>query len=185
VKAEFCTALPPILGDANQLEKAFLNIVINAGMPCRAAAASRCHARGPATERHRRVGRASQPGVEVVIADTGMGIAGAHAQDLRPVLQAPRGRKGTGLGWLSVAASSRTITAALSGQRGRPRDHVHIWLPAGRSKHDIARAHPGGGRRRADAGPGWPRSWSAGLRGVRLRTARSSRRSWNGSRRIS
>jgi len=137
VKAEFGTALPPILGDANQLEQAFLNIVINAwhAMPGggRLTLATRAV---PATERHRRVGRASQPGVEVVIADTGMGIDPEHMPKIFDPFFSTKGvGKGTGLG---LAISRRIIedhhgSIDVDSAVGRGTT-FSIWLPAGRSK---------------------------------------------------
>jgi PAS domain S-box-containing protein len=137
VKAEFASDLPPILGDANQLEQAFLNIVINAwhAMPDggRLTLATRVV---PATERHRRVGRAAQLGVEVVIADTGMGIAPEHMSKIFDPFFSTKGvGKGTGLG---LAISRRIIedhhgSIDVDSAVGRGTT-FSIWLPAGRSK---------------------------------------------------
>ena len=137
VKAEFGSDLPPILGDANQLEQAFLNIVINAwhAMPDggRLTLATRVV---PATERHRRVGRAAQPGVEVVIADTGMGIAPEHMSKIFDPFFSTKGvGKGTGLG---LAISRRIIedhhgSIDVDSAVGRGTT-FSIWLPAERGK---------------------------------------------------
>jgi PAS domain S-box-containing protein len=137
VKAEFGAALPPILADANQLEQAFLNIVINAwhAMPGggRLTLATRAV---PATERPRRVGRGSQLGVEVVIADTGMGIAAEHMPRIFDPFFSTKGvGKGTGLG---LAISRRIIedhhgSIDVDSAVGRGTT-FSIWLPAGRSK---------------------------------------------------
>jgi signal transduction histidine kinase len=137
VKAEFGAALPPILGDANQLEQAFLNIVINAwhAMPGggRLTLATRAVS---ATERPRRVGRGSQLGVEVVIADTGMGIAPEHMPKIFDPFFSTKGvGKGTGLG---LAISRRIVedhhgSIDVDSAVGRGTT-FSIWLPAGRSK---------------------------------------------------
>jgi len=137
VKAEFGSDLPPILGDANQLEQAFLNIVINAwhAMPDggRLSLATRAV---PATERHRRVGRAAQLGVEVVIADTGMGIAPENMPKIFDPFFSTKGvGKGTGLG---LAISRRIIedhhgSIDVDSAVGRGTT-FSIWLPAERGK---------------------------------------------------
>lgn len=137
VKAEFGTDLPPILGDANQLEQAFLNIVINAwhAMPDggRLTLATRAVA---AAERHRRAGRPAQMGVEVVIADTGMGIAPEHMPKIFDPFFSTKGvGKGTGLG---LAISRRIIedhhgSIDVESAVGRGTT-FNIWLPAGRGK---------------------------------------------------
>jgi len=137
VKAEFGSDLPPILGDANQLEQAFLNIVINAwhAMPDggRLTLAARAV---PATERHSRVGRAAQLGVEVVIADTGTGIAAEHMPKIFDPFFSTKGvGKGTGLG---LAISRRIIedhhgSIDVDSAVGRGTT-FSIWLPAERGK---------------------------------------------------
>ena len=137
VKAEFGSDLPPILGDANQLEQAFLNIVINAwhAMPDggRLSLATRAV---PATERHRRVGRAAQLGVEVVIADTGMGIAPENMPKIFDPFFSTKGvGKGTGLG---LAISRRIVedhhgSIDVDSAVGRGTT-FSIWLPAERGK---------------------------------------------------
>jgi len=137
VKADFGSDLPPILGDANQLEQAFLNIVINAwhAMPDggRLTLVTRMV---PATERHRRVGRAAQLGVEVVIADTGTGIAPEHMPKIFDPFFSTKGvGKGTGLG---LAISRRIIedhhgSIDVDSAVGRGTT-FSIWLPAERGK---------------------------------------------------
>jgi len=137
VKAEFGTDLPPILGDANQLEQALLNIVINAwhAMPDggRLTLATRAV---PATDRHRRVGRLAPLGVEVVIADTGMGIPPEHMPRIFDPFFSTKGvGKGTGLG---LAISRRIVedhhgSIDVESAVGRGTT-FSIWLPAGRAK---------------------------------------------------
>ena len=137
VKAEFGSDLPPILGDANQLEQAFLNIVINAWHAMSDGGRLTLAARAvPATERHRRVGRAAQLGVEVVIADTGTGIAPEHMPKIFDPFFSTKGvGKGTGLG---LAISRRIIedhhgSIEVDSAVGRGTT-FNIWLPAGRGK---------------------------------------------------
>jgi signal transduction histidine kinase len=137
VKADFERDLPPINGDANQLEQAFLNIVINAwhAMPegGRLTVAARAV---PAAERHRRIGRPALPGVEVVIADTGTGIAPEHMSKIFDPFFSTKGvGKGTGLG---LAISRRIIEDHRGGidvdsavGRGTT---FSIWLPAEKGK---------------------------------------------------
>jgi len=137
VKAEFGSDLPPILGDANQLEQAFLNIVINAWHAMSDGGRLTLAARAvPATERHRRVGRAAQLGVEVVIADTGTGIAPEHMPKIFDPFFSTKGvGKGTGLG---LAISRRIIedhhgSIDVDSAVGRGTT-FSIWLPAERGK---------------------------------------------------
>ena len=137
VKAEFGSDLPPILGDANQLEQAFLNIVINAWHAMSDGGRLTLAARAvPATERHRRVGRAAQLGVEVVIADTGTGIAAEHMPKIFDPFFSTKGvGKGTGLG---LAISRRIIedhhgSIDVDSAVGRGTT-FSIWLPAERGK---------------------------------------------------
>jgi PAS domain S-box-containing protein len=136
VQTDFASGLPPIPGDANQLEQAFLNIVINAwhAMPDggRLTLGTRAV---PASERHRRVGRAAQAGVEVVIRDTGTGIAPEHIERIFDPFFSTKGvGKGTGLG---LAISRRIVEDHHGGIEvnsavGRGTTFT-IWLPAGRA----------------------------------------------------
>ncbi len=137
VKADFERELPPINGDANQLEQAFLNIVINAwhAMPegGRLTVAARAV---PAAERHRRIGRPALPGVEVVIADTGTGIAPEHMSKIFDPFFSTKGvGKGTGLG---LAISRRIIEDHHGGiDVDSAVGHgttFSIWLPAEKGK---------------------------------------------------
>ncbi|HYL80216.1 MAG TPA: histidine kinase dimerization/phospho-acceptor domain-containing protein, partial [Candidatus Acidoferrum sp.] len=75
IQTDFAPDLPPITGDTNQLEQAFLNIVINAwhAMPDGGTLAILTRL-APSGDRMRRPGRLGTPGVEVIIADTGTGI---------------------------------------------------------------------------------------------------------------
>jgi PAS domain S-box-containing protein len=136
VQTDFASDLPPIPGDANQLEQAFLNIVINAwhAMPDggRLTLGTRAV---PASERHRRVGRAAQAGVEVVIRDTGTGIAPEHIERIFDPFFSTKGvGKGTGLG---LAISRRIVedhhgSIEVDSAIGRGTTFT-IWLPAGRA----------------------------------------------------
>lgn len=136
VQTDFASDLPPIPGDANQLEQAFLNIVINAwhAMPSggRLTLGTRAV---PASDRHRRVGRAAQAGVEVVIRDTGTGIAPEHIERIFDPFFSTKGvGKGTGLG---LAISRRIVedhhgSIEVDSAVGRGTTFT-IWLPAGRA----------------------------------------------------
>lgn len=100
VKTEFQPDLPPITGDENQLEQAFLNIVINAwhAMPVGGTLTLRTR-RAPAQDRLRRGGAAAPPKVEVIIADTGIGIPADHLPRIFDPFFSTKGvGKGTGLG---------------------------------------------------------------------------------------
>jgi PAS domain S-box-containing protein len=136
VTTDFEADLPPILGDANQLEQAFLNIVINAwhAMPDGGSLALSARA-VPVSDRHRRVGRTTQPGVEVVIADTGTGIAPENMSKIFDPFFSTKGvGKGTGLG---LAICRRIIedhhgSIEVESVVGRGTTFT-IWLPAGRA----------------------------------------------------
>jgi PAS domain S-box-containing protein len=134
VATDFEADLPPILGDANQLEQAFLNIVINAwhAMP-EGGRLSLCVRAVPVSDRHRRVGRTTRPGVEVVVADTGTGIAPEHISRIFDPFFSTKGvGKGTGLG---LAICRRIIedhhgSVDVESVVGRGTTFT-IWLPAG------------------------------------------------------
>jgi signal transduction histidine kinase len=136
VKTEFGTGLPLIVGDANQLEQAFLNIVINAwhAMPDGGSLTLATRA-VPGTDRHRRIGRPTAVGVEVVIADTGMGIPPEHMPRIFDPFFSTKGvGKGTGLG---LAISRRIVedhhgSIDVESAVGRGTAFT-IWLPAGRT----------------------------------------------------
>jgi signal transduction histidine kinase len=136
VQTDFASGLPPIPGDANQLEQAFLNIVINAwhAMPDGGRLTlGTCAV--PASDRHRRVGRAAQAGVQVVIRDTGTGIAPEHIERIFDPFFSTKGvGKGTGLG---LAISRRIVedhhgSIEVNSAVGRGTTFT-IWLPAGRA----------------------------------------------------
>jgi PAS domain S-box-containing protein len=136
VKTDFELDLPRIPGDANQLEQALLNIVINAwhAMPDggRLIVGTRAV---PASDRHRRVGRPAQAGVEVLIEDTGTGIPPEHIQNIFDPFFSTKGvGKGTGLG---LAITRRIIedhqgSIEVESLVGRGTTFT-IWLPAGRA----------------------------------------------------
>jgi len=136
VKTDFEADLPQIPGDANQLEQAFLNIIINAwhAMPDGGHLILGTHA-VPASDRHRRVGRAAQSGVEVVIEDTGTGIAPEHIPKIFDPFFSTKGvGKGTGLG---LAISRRIVedhrgSIEVESTVGRGTTFT-IWLPVGRT----------------------------------------------------
>ena len=135
VETDFQGGLPPIRGDANQLEQAFLNIVINAwhAMPEGGRLALRTRAI-PASDRPRRVGRTAHAGVDVVIADTGTGIAPEHMPRIFDPFFSTKGvGKGTGLG---LAISRRIVEdhhgiIEVDSAVGRGTTFT-IWLPEGR-----------------------------------------------------
>ncbi len=134
VETDLQANLPPTVGDANQLEQALLNIVINAwhAMPegGRLTLGTRLV---PAGERHRRVGRPATAGVEAIIADTGTGIAPEHMPRIFDPFFSTKGvGKGTGLG----LAISRRIVEDHHGSIEVASEVGHgttftIWLPAG------------------------------------------------------
>ena len=135
VKTTFEAELLPIPGDANQLEQAFLNIMINAWHAMRDGGQLTLGTRSiPTSDRHRRVGRLAQSGVEVVIADTGIGIAPEHMPKIFDPFFSTKGvGKGTGLG---LAISRRIIedhhgSIEVESALGRGTTFT-IWLPAGR-----------------------------------------------------
>lgn len=135
VATDFEVDLPPIVGDANQLEQAFLNIVINAWHAMPNGGSLTLGARAvPVSDRHRRVGRTTKPGVEVVITDTGMGIAPEHRSRIFDPFFSTKGvGKGTGLG---LAICRRIIddhhgSIEVESVVGRGTTFT-IWLPAGR-----------------------------------------------------
>ena len=92
--------LPAIAGDENQLEQAFLNIVINAwhAMPAGGALTLRTRTVS-AGDFPRRAGRPAPPAVEVIIADTGIGIPAEHLPRIFDPFFSTKGvGRGTGLG---------------------------------------------------------------------------------------
>ena len=88
----------------------------------------------PASDRPRRVGRPAQAGVDVVIADTGTGIAPEHMPRIFDPFFSTKGvGKGTGLG---LAISRRIVEdhhgiVEVDSAVGRGTTFT-IWLPAGR-----------------------------------------------------
>ena len=108
ITPELQADLPPIVADANQLEQAFLNIVINAwhAMPEGGQLLLRTRM-VPGGERPRRMGRPDPAGLEVVVADTGTGIAAEHMPRIFDPFFSTKGvGKGTGLG---LAISRRIV----------------------------------------------------------------------------
>lgn len=104
IKIDFQPDIPAIKGDENQLEQAFLNIVINAwhAMPMGGTLTiqTRTAHRG---DRLRRTGLAAPASVEVIIADTGIGIPAEHLRRIFDPFFSTKGvGKGTGLG-LAIA----------------------------------------------------------------------------------
>jgi two-component system NtrC family sensor kinase len=92
--------LPAIAGDENQLEQAFLNIVINAwhAMPAGGTLTLRTRIVS-AGDLPRRAGRPAPPAVEVIIADTGIGIPAEHLPRIFDPFFSTKGvGRGTGLG---------------------------------------------------------------------------------------
>ena len=104
VKTDFQPVLPAITGDENQLEQAFLNLVINAwhAMPMGGSLTIQTRS-APLGDRVRRAGRSVPTGVEVIIADTGIGIPAEHLPRIFDPFFSTKGvGKGTGLG-LAIA----------------------------------------------------------------------------------
>ncbi|MBI4574426.1 MAG: PAS domain-containing protein [candidate division NC10 bacterium] len=100
IKTELQPDLPGIAGDENQLEQAFLNIVINAwhAMPSGGILTLRTRA-APPGDRPRRAGRVASPSVEVSIADTGVGIPAENLPRIFDPFFTTKGvGRGTGLG---------------------------------------------------------------------------------------
>ena len=100
IKTDFQPDLPAITGDENQLEQAFLNIVVNAwhAMPTGGTLTIQTRS-APMVDRLRRTGRATSAGVEVSIADTGIGIPAEHLPRIFDPFFSTKGvGKGTGLG---------------------------------------------------------------------------------------
>ena len=134
VETDLRAGLPPTVGDANQLEQALLNIVINAwhAMPGGGRLTLRTRP-VPAGERHHRVGRPATSGVEAIIADTGTGIAPEHMLRIFDPFFSTKGvGKGTGLG---LAISRRIVedhhgSIDVASEVGQGTTFT-IWLPAG------------------------------------------------------
>ncbi len=133
VRTDFQSDLPAIIGDTNQLEQAFLNIIINAwhAMPDGGSLALATRATPPG-DRPRRGGRPAPRGVEISIADTGTGIPAEHLPRIFDPFFSTKGvGKGTGLG---LAISRRIVedhhgSVEVSSQVGRGTTFT-IWLPA-------------------------------------------------------
>lgn len=134
VQTDFQPGLPSITGDTNQLEQAFLNIIINAwhAMP-EGGTLSLCTQPARAGERLRHVGRTGLPGIEAVVADSGLGIPPEHLPRIFDPFFSTKGvGKGTGLG---LAISRRIIddhhgSIEVASEVGRGTT-VTIWLPVG------------------------------------------------------
>ncbi|HEX7513494.1 MAG TPA: ATP-binding protein [Candidatus Methylomirabilis sp.] len=134
VETDLRAGLPATVGDANQLEQALLNIVINAwhAMPGGGRLTLRTRP-VPAGERPHRVGRPTTSGVEAIIADTGTGIAPEHMPRIFDPFFSTKGvGKGTGLG---LAISRRIVedhhgSIDVASEVGQGTTFT-IWLPAG------------------------------------------------------
>ncbi|MEK7205002.1 MAG: ATP-binding protein, partial [candidate division NC10 bacterium] len=133
VRTELQADLPDIQGDPNQLEQAFLNIVINAwhAMPAGGTLSLRTRSTS-AANRPRRAGPRIPMGVEVIIADTGIGIPAEQLPRIFDPFFSTKGvGKGTGLG---LAITRRILedhrgTIGVSSEVGRGTTFT-IWLPA-------------------------------------------------------
>ncbi len=133
LRTELQADLPDIQGDPNQLEQAFLNIVINAwhAMPAGGTLSLRTRSTS-AAHRPRRAGPRIPMGVEVTIADTGIGIPAEHLPRIFDPFFSTKGvGKGTGLG---LAITRRILedhrgTIGVSSEVGRGTTFT-IWLPA-------------------------------------------------------
>jgi PAS domain S-box-containing protein len=133
IRTELQPDLPAIIGDANQMEQAFLNILINAwhAMPAGGTLTLRTRA-VPAGGRAHRAGRSAPAGAEVTIADTGTGIPPEHLPRIFDPFFSTKGvGKGTGLG---LAITRRIVedhrgSIQVSSEIGRG-TIVTIWLPA-------------------------------------------------------
>jgi PAS domain S-box-containing protein len=100
ITTDFQPDLPAIMGDENQLEQAFLNVVVNAwhAMPAGGTLTIRSR-RASAGDRLRRAGRSAMTSVEVIIADTGVGIPAEQLPRIFDPFFSTKGvGKGTGLG---------------------------------------------------------------------------------------
>jgi PAS domain S-box-containing protein len=134
IRTDLYPGLLPISGDVNQLEQAFLNIIINAwhAMPQGGILTLRTRP-ALAGERLRHVGHADAPGIEALIADTGVGIPPEHLPRIFDPFFSTKGvGKGTGLG---LAISRRIIedhhgSIDVTSEVGRGTAFT-IWLPVG------------------------------------------------------
>jgi len=134
LRVDLAPDLPAITGDANQLEQAILNIVINAwhAMP-QGGTLTLATRPAPAGERMRRAARAGAPGIEVTIADTGIGIPPETLPRIFDPFFSTKGvGKGTGLG---LSISQRIIDdhhggIEVASEVGRGTAFT-LWLPVG------------------------------------------------------
>jgi PAS domain S-box-containing protein len=130
VWTDFAPDLPAVSGDGNQLEQAFLNIVINAwhAMP----GGGTLYVSTRRADRPPKTGRTPRPGVEAAITDTGSGIAPEHMDRIFDPFFTTKGvGKGTGLG---LAITRRIVEDHRGGiqvttEVGRGTT-FRIWLPA-------------------------------------------------------
>jgi signal transduction histidine kinase len=104
LQTAFATALAPLDGDAEQLYRAFVNIVLNAieAMPDGGALDIAC---GPLWPRHE--GTTTSAGVEIIFRDTGVGMSPEQLPTLFTPFQTTKST-GTGLG---LALTHRIIEA--------------------------------------------------------------------------
>jgi PAS domain S-box-containing protein len=132
IQTDFQPDLPTLVGDANQLEQAFLNIVVNAWHAMAGGGTLALRTRAvPGGDRLRRGGRGAVPGVEVVIADTGVGIPPEHLPRIFDPFFSTKGvGKGTGLG---LAITRRIVEdhhgAVEVSSEVRRGTSFRIWLP--------------------------------------------------------
>jgi PAS domain S-box-containing protein len=134
VQTDFQEDLPLIMGDANQLEQALLNIVINAwhAMPDGGTLTLRTRATHT-PDRARRSGRPASVGVEASIEDTGTGISPENLPRIFDPFFSTKGvGKGTGLG---LAISRRIVmdhhgSIEVASELGKG-TRFTIWLPGG------------------------------------------------------
>jgi signal transduction histidine kinase len=105
LKTDFATSVPPLHVDAEQLYRAFANIVLNAieAMPAGGELCLACH---PLSERQEEI-QTDGGGVEIVFSDTGVGMP---PEQLRTLFTPFQTTKSTGTG-LGLALTHKIIKA--------------------------------------------------------------------------